>query len=150
MKLEQSDYKRFMDKVLQVPNGCWLWCSTISGCGYAYFTLNYKMIRAHRIAYQLFKGDIPTGLQIDHLCRNRDCVNPEHLQPVTCSENLRRGLTGKINNPQTKKTQCPNGHPLIEGNLTRYTKSIGFRRCLMCNREYHRNYQRRLRAKKEF
>lgn len=138
---------RFFNKI-DDSQSCWIWKGTVMKNGYGYFEFYYKMYRAHRLSYELFKGEIPDGMQLDHLCRNRACVNPDHLEIVTCKENLSRGLTGKVNNPQTKKTHCPKGHELTEDNLTKYTAKLGFRRCLICTREYHKQYQRKLRANK--
>lgn len=72
------------------PGGCWLWIGTINGAGYGTFRLNGETIGAHRAVYEHVVGPIPAGLHIDHLCRVRNCVNPEHLEPVTPSENIRR------------------------------------------------------------
>ena len=145
MNIKLKSIIRFLEKIDDTKNSCWIWTSTKSKKGYGYFTLNRKLIRAHRLSYELFKGDIPKGLQLDHLCRNRGCVNPEHLEPVTQSVNSKRGLTGLINNPQTNKTHCKNGHKFDEENLTEYTRKFGHRRCKICNREYQKVYQRNLR-----
>lgn len=68
--------ERFWEKVVVIPGGCWEWVGTINWAGYGRFEFNYKMVSAHRFAYQTIVGKIPEGLQIDHLCRNRACVNP--------------------------------------------------------------------------
>lgn len=73
-------------------NGCWIWQRAMLGnTGYGQISVHDKPVGAHRVFYEKFKGAIPAGLDIDHLCRVRACVNPEHLEPVTRAENLRRG-----------------------------------------------------------
>src|SRR3990167_11482908 len=71
---------------------CWNWIGTKDSSGYGRFRFFYKTILAHRFSYELFVGEIPTGLVIDHLCRNTSCVNPAHLEPVSIYENCRRGI----------------------------------------------------------
>lgn len=80
----------FMKKV-QKTETCWLWMGTIRSEGYGTFNLyNYGAKNAHRTSYELFKGEIPPKMDIDHLCRNKQCVNPEHLEAVTRQENIQR------------------------------------------------------------
>lgn len=90
------------------------------------------MVYAHRHAYELLKNPIPQGKELDHLCRNRECVNPSHLEPVTHKENQRRG--NGFSGRNAKKTHCPLGHALIEGNLTAAGIRRGRRECLICSR----------------
>src|ERR1019366_4519713 len=86
--------ERFLKFVLPEPNtGCWLWTGGLNRGGYGQF-MTPPCTVAHRVAYELFVGPIPEGLQLDHLCRVRSCVNPQHLEPVSQQENIRRGLGG--------------------------------------------------------
>lgn len=105
---------------------CWLWTGSRSGNGYGRLWLNKHMIYAHRFAYELLVGPIPEGLQIDHLCRVRHCVNPAHLEPVTQGVNIRRGR-----NWQREKSHCPQGHPYDREN-THWYRSMRY--CRACDR----------------
>jgi len=89
---KQNWHERFWAKVNKTVT-CWVWTSTIDTYGYGIFQESYperKTVKAHRVAYTLVKGDIPEGLTLDHLCYNIKCVNPDHLEPVTLSENSKR------------------------------------------------------------
>ena len=99
---------------------------------------------AHRFAYEMLVGPIPEGLDLDHLCRVRHCVNPNHLEPVTRSENLRRGIrprlpqNDRIGDKNRAKTHCPKGHPYDEANtLMHYWKRENSMRrlCRTCHRQ---------------
>ena len=125
----EDPYTRFWRNVDKTEE-CWLWTGTITKHGYGQFVINRLRIPAHRYSYVLLKASIPSDLQIDHLCRVRHCVNPEHLEAVTLRENLIRGI-----NWQTQKTHCTQGHPYNEEN----TKWCGsFRRCRTCLKEWAR------------
>lgn len=89
--MNPKDIQRFMVKVKKTDN-CWEWTGHIMANRYGQFWCNGKMQLTHRISYELFKGDIPQGLHIDHLCRNRKCCNPDHLETVTNKENILRGI----------------------------------------------------------
>ena len=97
---------RFWDQVATEPNtGCWLWLGSLTWQGYGRFKAGefrangtQRFVRAHRFSYELLVAPIPEGEELDHLCSVRSCVNPAHLEPVTHAENVRRGLSGKINN----------------------------------------------------
>lgn len=85
---------RFMDKVGVGANGCWDWIGSLTKAGYGHLRQGGRgepVIYAHRYSHEIFSGPIPEGMQIDHLCRNRRCVNPAHLEIVTNKENGRRG-----------------------------------------------------------
>ncbi len=134
----------FFAKVWFRP-GCWEWSGDIATNGYGSFRYGpmaggqkQKVGRAHRLAWELFVGPIPNGLVIDHLCRNRRCVNPNHLEPVTHSENL---LRGSKTNGNTFKTHCKRGHEFTEENTYRYPSGKK-RQCLTCKRDHYPSTRR--------
>lgn len=113
--------------------GCWIWTGSLTDRGYGdrVWLDDGTRQAPHRVAYELLVGPIPDGLVIDHLCRTRNCVNPHHLEPVTCRENLMRGETLAAQN--WLKTHCVNGHAFTKEN-TRITPD-GHRACRTCARE---------------
>lgn len=135
---------RFWAKVaIAGPSDCWEWTGRTDGAGYGRFgNGTHGTVFAHRIAYMAVVGEIPTGKELDHLCRVRHCVNPAHLEPVTHRENTLRGygLAGIA----ARNTECPSGHPFTEENTT--TGPKGERRCRECNREHQRRHKARLRG----
>lgn len=134
---------RFWSKVETSADGCWLWTAARFRTGYGAFGIGgFQVGYAHRIAYLTLIGPIPPGLELDHLCRVRHCVNPLHLEPVTHSENVRRGTAWHVMaGMQRAKTHCPSGHPYAGENLYRYK---GKRMCRACGKA--RKAQRRISA----
>lgn len=130
MKMNDKTLARFMSKiVVNTETGCWEWTSAKSD-GYGWFGIGHaKAYRAHRESYKHFVGEIPNGLQIDHLCRVRHCVNPAHLEAVTARENVRRGRAPTQAMNQTGA--CANGHEAVEPNIR--IRPDGSRICRVCN-----------------
>ena len=123
-------------------NHCWVWTSTITPQGYGRFSVNGKQTLAHRFSYETFVGVIPIGKELDHLCRNQACVNPDHLEAVTHSINLKRGDIEAMSH-QKIKTHCPQGHPYREENT--YIDKNGYRSCRQCHNDREKvKYQRSL------
>lgn len=135
----EEDLQRLLSTTSLV-NGCWIWDKKVNWNGYGLFTVGDRTVAVHKYSYIYFYGAPGDGLQIDHLCRNRRCVNPEHLEAVTARENLMRGDTLAKRNAD--KTKCPNGHPYSHIN------SQGRRVCVVCIRESCKQYQRRRRREK--
>lgn len=124
-------------------DSCWLWTGVISHYGYGQFAYDGICVRAHRFSYELHREKIPKGLVIDHICRVRNCVNPDHLRVVTNKENVLCGEGASARN--IKATHCIHGHPLDEKN-THIAKEYrgwgsGFKReCKTCRRLRMRKY----------
>jgi hypothetical protein len=134
---------RFWSKCLpDACTGCWLWTSEVNRQGYGRVRWEGTKLLAHRVAYEATRGPIATGLVIDHLCRTRHCVNPDHLEAVTQQENILRGTGPTANN--AAKEACKNGHPFVGENIR--PKGSG-RECATCNREYQREWARSRRRK---
>jgi len=134
---------RITSKVRYTDTGCWEWTGWRKSDGYALLNdRTYGNRRAHRVAYETFVGPIPDGLHLDHLCRNRSCVNPAHLEPVTARENLRRGNGWAGRNARV--TACPQGHDYDDVNTRRGRG--GARSCRECDRIRHLVARAELRA----
>lgn len=117
------------------------WIGGTNGVGYGTFHAGKKLrTYAHRWSYQYHVGPIPDGMHLDHLCRNPKCVNPEHLEPVTCRENLLRGVGPSA--LHAAKTHCPAGHPYVGDNLYVHPRK-GYRVCRACGRERYRQIRSR-------
>lgn len=134
----KTDEQRFYEKVEPEPmSGCHLWASTLhKNAGYGYIKWGGRPTPAHRVAWELAVGPIPAGLVIDHLCRNRACVNPDHLRVVTTRENLM--APGSLH--PGRATHCPQGHEYSATNTRHYG---GRRSCRTCHRERVRSTRKR-------
>lgn len=135
--------ERFWPKVERTET-CWLWQAKINNRGYGLFSYDGRMQAAHRVAYELLVGPIPEGLDIDHLCAVRHCVNPAHLEPVTHRENLLRGSGFAAVN--AAKTHCPYGHEYTPENTYTSPHPDGGRICRTCKRERDARARARRRA----
>lgn len=130
-----------------VPGPCWIW----HGCrdkrsGYGRVSVNKRCGYLHRVTYETFIGPIPSSLQIDHLCRQRACCAPHHLEAVTSKVNAERGLKGPV-----LTTQCSQGHEYSGSNLHIYAGAKGGPRrvCRQCRREYMADYAAKRKAQRQ-
>lgn len=125
-----------IDRKIEKTDTCWFWLGCLDRGGYGVVNWHGKASRTHRIVYTVLVGVIPDKLELDHLCNNPPCVNPEHLEPVTKRENIRRSASGKYNTAKwAKPRDCPRGHPLIGDNLiTHYSERLRRinRTCRLC------------------
>jgi hypothetical protein len=112
----------FLTHIEKQENGCWIWTGSKYKNGYSRFMYDGACGYGHRFSYEHFNGKIPEGLQIDHLCRNKLCVNPDHLEAVTLQENLKRF--------NVTRTHCKRGHEFTKENT--YVSSLNKRICRKC------------------
>jgi len=130
-----KDIKKYiLNRILIKDNGCWEYPYCLTKSGYA----RVRQKRAHRISYEIFKGKIPEGLVIDHLCKNKICINPNHLEAVTDRTNILRGNGLAAMN--IKKTHCKNGHPYSGDNLKIWKRE---RLCKICVSNNQKKYYKK-------
>lgn len=116
---------RLMDKIMVLPDTCWLWLGARTVRGYGHLSWNGRHSLVHRVVYEEMVGPIPEGLTIDHRCFVIDCCNPDHLEPVTMRENLLRA--------RARQTHCYRGHEFTPENTYLYLGKS--RRCRACARD---------------
>jgi hypothetical protein len=133
-RYDRAPAERFWEKVRKVDDGCWTWVGAISSWGYGNFWDGTRYVKAHRFAYELIRGPIRADADdstVDHLCRNRACVNPDHLEVVSNKENILRGTSFAAVRSAT--THCPQGHEYVPENIYTPPGRSG-RECLTCKR----------------
>ena len=131
--------RRFWTKV-DKSGPCWEWTAALTPSGYGQVRVDGRLVTAHRYAWSILRGPIPEALTLDHLCRNRRCVRPSHLELVTRGENVLRGICGELNRVRVLAlTECPQGHPYDEANT--YVRPNGIRNCRTCKRTRLREWR---------
>jgi HNH endonuclease len=145
MRGKRADFWTWVDKngPLWQDTPCWVWTGGLAG-RYGRFQRNNKRQAVHRMAYEELVGPIPEGLEIDHLCRNPACVNPDHLEAVTHAENVRRGVSTPP--PPPRKTHCKRGHDLEVHGVVRERLGRTSRVCRLCLNQRNRERYARLAA----
>ena len=142
--VSESPLTRLLSRLRVTPSGCWM-INDLPLDSSRYSQINDgsgRHVPAHRWTYEHFVGSIPDGLQIDHLCRVRTCVNPDHLEPVTCQENIRRGIQPTTARDfQLAKTHCSRGHAYDGANT--YVTPKGKRDCRTCRNDADRRWRTR-------
>lgn len=138
--------KRFWSKVDKGgPQGCWLWTAGVSpNTGYGNFWLESGTVSAHRYSWELANGAVPDGLHLDHICRTRACVRPDHIEPVTMQTNILRGVSPAALN--ARKTHCIRGHEFTETNTYRPPGRPDSRFCRECIRIRQREWNAKRRS----
>lgn len=133
---------RILNNCEPIPeSGCLVWLGKIERGGYGVAWWNGRQRLLHRVSYEVSKGSIPHGASLDHLCRVRCCINPEHLEPVSIKVNILLGQGIAALN--SRKTHCRNGHPFSEDNT--YIYPSGDRSCRICGRNAFNAWYKRKR-----
>ena len=125
--------------------GCWIWEGAINSSGYGNIMMHGRTTSAHRVSWHMLRGEMAEGMYLDHLCRNRRCVNPDHLEPVTQRENTMRGNGACA--VHARKTHCKNGHEFTPENTD---TSSGHRTCRACVRARRKPPRRQIRTVRRY
>ena len=142
------------------PTGCWMWQGR-TGRGYGVLNIHQDRVYIHRLSYTIWKGPIPDGLHIDHLCCTKLCANPSHMEPVTNVENAIRGNRGQGTNcgrgtrrtaPRSERNVCVEGHPLTKENSipVQYSNGTLSKKCRICYRQYQAAYRRKMKQQRQY
>ena len=129
-----ADFLRY-NSMRMSENGCWHWLGALTSEDYGFLYFQGKRMAAHRLSYETFVGPIPKGIVLDHLCRDHTCINPDHLDPCTPGENVRRGISH-----YGSRTHCEAGHPYTSEN-TAINKAYDSRQCRICKRISNQKYK---------
>jgi HNH endonuclease len=126
-----------LSSLIDATGVCWEWNGRVENNGYGRFQIGNVKFLAHRAVYEILVGDIPQNMVLDHLCKNRRCVNPDHLSVTTQEENNRR--SGSITSKNIVKTSCPSGHPYDKTNTKVWVRPNGrkMRYCAQCRRDQY-------------
>lgn len=141
MRRSRETVHDLFERMEENPSGCWVWAGAKSK-GYGTASVKGKQVTVHRAVYEALIGAVPEGMVLDHLCRNKSCCNPEHLEPVTQRVNVLRGTSLAAVN--ASKVVCVAGHPLEGENL--YETPGGARHCRVCRRARKAEYLERRNA----
>lgn len=145
-------FDRLMTKIVVSPDtACWHYTGYLNKAGYGLLPFLRDGMQvphyAHRVSYEAFRGPVPKGLQVDHLCRVRDCINPWHLEPVTPLENTRRSLVSVVQKARhARRTHCKHGHGFTKENTYIYVDKNGVpaRICRICRKRADDKFNGRL------
>jgi hypothetical protein len=144
MELTQKQKDKFFQKINKTDD-CWLWTAATNEHGYGVVRINKRLFKAHRVSYEIHKGEIPEGLSLDHLCKNRSCVRPEHLEAVTHRENCLRGnglpSMWAARRSMPRITHCKHGHEMTPENCY-FIPSTGARCCRQCQKTWHEKWNK--------
>lgn len=142
--MKKTTEERFWDNIELIPfHSCWEWTGTKAN-GYGIICSHKNNKYAHRISYEIHYGEIPEGLVIDHICRNRTCVNPKHIRAVTQRINATENTTGGITETNKNKTHCKWGHEFsLENTIFSFRETRKGRTCRECTRISCKEYENR-------